>query len=195
MVRFIVHMEDAYRIEKSGYTKKTYYNYLKFDTFTSMYVDFQIFLPYLFKKWNKTNRILYMDVTSFMDDEYRASNLNTVSITENYLSYTYDEEKYRIDLNFDYKDPMESVETRDKLIELLQKKIFIIDYFTYENGMRRAYNQFFTSKKFSKPRPIFYCIFDEFYDFERFKMNDMNAMKLTNVLVEFMLNMNNLIKE
>ena len=90
---------------------------------------------------------------------------------------------------------MESVETREVLIEKLQKKIFIIDYFTYENGKRRPYNQFFTSKTFTKPRPIFYCIFDEFYDFERFKMNDMNAMKLTNVLVEFMLNKNNLIKQ
>merc|ERR1711988_1953622 len=38
-----------------------------------------------------------------------------------------------------------------------------------------------------RPRPIFYSMFDEYYDLERFKMNDMNAIKLTNVLVEYML--------
>ncbi len=189
----LLHMEDAYKIEKSSYTKKSYYNYLKFDTFTPLYLDFQIFLPYLFKKWNETNRILYMDVTPLFGG-YTASNLNNVSITKNNVSYSYKKTDYSIDLNFYYKDPIQSVDTRNVLIDLLLKKIYIINYFTYENGMTMKYNYFSKNGTFINPRPIFYCIFDEFYDFERFKMNDMNAMKLTNVFVEYMLNMNNLIK-
>ena len=194
--------------------KHLLYYYFKFDTFTPTFIDFQIFLPHLFKKWKDSKyKIVFMDVDYFYNDAYNLSNIdNNVSITKNYLSYTYDKKKYRINLNFDYNDPMQSFDTRKKLIELLKNNIYIIDYWTYIDGKEEKFNRIMEKEKFDKlenaftdaetetkvsniredeylirPRPIFYSMFDEYYDFERFQMNDMNAIKLTNVLVEYML--------
>ena len=194
--------------------KNVYYHYFKFDTFTPTFIDFQIFLPHLFKKWkNSKYKIVFMDVEYFYNDAYNLSNIdNNVSITKNYLSYTYDKKKYSINLNFDYNDPMKSFDTRKKLIDLLKNNIYIIDYWTYIDGKEEKFNRIMEKEKFDqlqkaftdaetdkkvsnireneyliRPRPIFYSMFDEYYDLERFKMNDMNAIKLTNVLVEYML--------
>ncbi len=194
--------------------KDVHYHYFKFDTFTPTFIDFQIFLPHLFKKWKDSKyKIVFMDVEYFYNDAYNLSNIdNNVSITKNYLSYTYDKKKYSINLNFDYNDPMQSFDTRKKLIDLLKNNIYIIDYWTYIDGKEEKFNRIMEKEKFDelkepftdaetekkvsnireneyliRPRPIFYSMFDEYYDFERFQMNDMNAIKLTNVLVEYML--------